>query len=382
MSNDKTDIRLLIAGDVFPNMPDGRSSFQHLHELLASADYAVGNCEGVYCDRPAPSPSHKHMMVAPRENGSFLSEAPFHAMSLANNHMMDGGYVGLSDTAELLNGQGIDTFGAGPTLAAALTPLVVERGGWKIAFLGFCTVFPVGYEARSSRPGVAPLRVRTFYSDPDPNFWEPGIDPLIVTQAFPEDVERYRQAIVDAREVADYVVVLPHWGYSSRLEFLQDYEIELARDAVDHGADVVLCAHHHSLRPVERRGNGTIFFGLGTLVHHLGTIYPPSENELARRRERFGEQAHIPEAEFPYFPFNRDARMSGLAAIHIDSQGAISIGWFPAQILSDGSTEPLDPGDPRAKEITDYFDRLTQQVGFSTSYNLGERDGWAFIEIG
>ncbi len=151
-----------------------------------------GNCEGVYSDRPAKSPSHKHFMGAPRERGAMLGEVGFDVMTCANNHMVDGGYVGLEDTLELLREQGIAVTGAGKDLAEATRPAIVERHGLRIAFLGFCSVFPVGYEATSSRPGLAPLRVRTFYGDPDPNFWEPGIEPVITTVPVQEDLERYR----------------------------------------------------------------------------------------------------------------------------------------------------------------------------------------------
>ena len=120
--------------------------------------------------------------------------------------------------------------------------------GLRIAFLGFCTVFPVGYEARTARPGLAPLRVRTFYADPDPNFWEPGIEPVITTVPVQEDLDRFRSYDRQRAGQADYLVVACHWGYSSWVEVLQGYELELARDAVDHGADAVVCHHHHSLR--------------------------------------------------------------------------------------------------------------------------------------
>ena len=190
-------VSVLAVGDVFPDVPDGRRPFAALEPLFQQADVVFGNCEGVYSDRPAPSPSHKHFMGAPREHGSMLGAVGFDAMTLANNHMVDGGYVGLEDTLELLHEQEIATTGAGASLEEALRPAVVERDGLRIAFLGFCSVFPVGYEARPDRPGLAPLRVRTFYADPDPNFWEPGIEPLIVTDPFPQDLARFRATIAD-----------------------------------------------------------------------------------------------------------------------------------------------------------------------------------------
>jgi poly-gamma-glutamate synthesis protein (capsule biosynthesis protein) len=369
-------VEVMVAGDVYPNVADGVASFRDLREILAAADVVAGNCEGVYSDQPSPAPSHKHMMVSPAQRGAMLGEAGFDVLSLANNHMIDGGYAGLEDTRKLLAGQGIQTMGAGENLAAALRPAIVERGGVAVAFLGFCSVFPVGYEARAGRPGIAAVRVRTHYSDPDPNFWEPGIEPVISTEPFPDDLDRYQQAIAAAREQADVVLVLNHWGYSSRLEIVQDYELQLARAAVDSGADAVLCCHHHSLRGIEFRAGKPIFYGLGTLVHHLTTLYPPSAGELDRRRAAFGALAHIPDPEFPLFPFHPDARQTGLAVLDISAAGIVTAGFVPAVIRQDGSTEPLRPGDQRADDILAYLQRITADRGFTTAFRPAERHGY------
>lgn len=374
-------IEVLVAGDVYPNLPDGKASFAGLRDLLGAADVVAANCEGAYSDEPAPAPSHKHMMVSPAERGSMLGEVGFDVLSLANNHMIDGGYQGLRDTAALLNGQGIATMGAGDNLAAALRPAIVERGGVRVAFLGFCSVFPVGYEARPNRPGISAVRVRTHYDDPDPNFWEPGIDPVITTQPFAEDLDRYTATIAAVRQQADVVLVLNHWGYSSRLEILQDYELQLARAGVDAGADSVLCCHHHSLRGIEFRAGKPIFYGLGTLVHHLTTLYPPTEAELAKRRQKFGAQAHLPDPEFPFFHFHADARQTGLAVLDISAAGIVSVGFIPAVIHGDGSTEPLRPGDKRADQVIAYLQRITADRGFATVLRPGERHGYLFAAV-
>lgn len=373
-------VRVMVAGDVFPNLENGTDPFRHLHRLFGRADIVVGNCEGVYSDQPAPSPSHKHMMVAPRSRGEMLGAAPFHVMSLANNHMMDGGYVGLADTTELLASQGIAVTGAGDNLAAAVRPAVVERHGVRVGFLGFCSVLPVGYEARVNRPGIAAVRVRTFYADPDPNFWEPGIDPLIITAPIPEDLDRFREAIATAKRDVDVLVVLGHWGYSSRLESIQTYERELAEVAVLAGADAVLCAHHHSLRGVTFTHGAPVYYGLGTLVHHLTTLYPPSDSELTRRRRMFGEGAHIPDPDFPLFPFHADARQSGVAVLDFGKGGVRRAGFAPAMILADGSTEPLSSGDERAERVAGYLERISGGSGLDTNFTRGELDGFLVVE--
>ncbi|HXR13580.1 MAG TPA: CapA family protein [Solirubrobacteraceae bacterium] len=377
------DERVLVfsVGDVFPDVPDGRASFAPLTPLLSQADIVFGNCEGVYSDRPSRAPSHKHFNGAPRAHGDFLGEVPFHVMTCANNHMIDGGYEGLADTLELLGSQGIATTGAGIDIAAATRPAILERAGVRVAFLGFCSVYPVGYEAREGRPGLAPLRVRTYYGDPDPNFWEPGVDPVIETVPFAEDLARYRESIAAARRQADFVVVAPHWGYSSWMEVLQDYELTLARDAVEHGADAVMCCHHHALRGVEIHRGKPIFYGLGALIHHFNSIKVTAADRAARQA-RFGERSSFSEAEeFPLFPFRVDARKTGIAVLWLGADGAIETGFIPAHMLGDGSTEPLRAEDPRAAEVADYIERLSAQSGFATRFERSQFDGWMLLQV-
>jgi poly-gamma-glutamate synthesis protein (capsule biosynthesis protein) len=378
---DSRTVSIFAVGDVFPDVPDGRAAFRALEPLFATADIVFGNCEGVYSDAPEPAPTHKHFMCAPRERGSMLGAVGFDVMTLANNHMIDGGYAGLRDTSELLQSQGIAVTGAGENLEAATRPAIVERHGRRIGFLGFCTVHPVGYEARASRPGLASLRVRTHYADPDPNFWEPGIEPVISTFAHPGDLERCRAAIAHARELVDCLVVAHHWGYSSWMEVLQDYELELARDAVDHGADVVVCHHTHSLRGIEVYRDKPIFYGLGALMHHFSD-HKPSTQAMAERLALWGDIASMaPGEDLPLWPFRTDTQMTGIATLDLAPDGSVRAGLIPAMMLADGSTEPLAPADRRAAKVADYLERITRRVGFDTSYARDERSGFMLVRV-
>lgn len=378
---DRSTVSIFAVGDVFPDVPDGRAAFRALEPLFATADIVFGNCEGVYSDAPEPAPTHKHFMCARQERGSMLGAVGFDVMTLANNHMIDGGYAGLRDTSELLQSQGIAVTGAGENLEAATRPAIVERHGRRIGFLGFCTVHPVGYEARASRPGLASLRVRTHYADPDPNFWEPGIDPVISTLPDPGDLERCRAAIARARELVDYLVVAHHWGYSSWMEVLQDYELELARDAVDHGADVVVCHHTHSLRGIEVYQGKPIFYGLGALMHHFSD-HKPSTQAMAERLALWGDIASMaPGEDLPLWPFRTDTQMTSIATLDLARDGSVRAGLIPAMMLADGSTEPLAPGDPRAAKVAEYLERITRRVGFDTSYTRDERSGFMLVRV-
>ncbi|MEV0688131.1 CapA family protein [Nocardia sp. NPDC050378] len=377
-------VDLRAAGDVFSDVENGEAAFAPVAPLLTPGDIVLGNCEGVYSDRPAKSPTHKHFMGTGTVRAEPLKTAGFTVMTASNNHTLDGGYVGLDDTRATLKSLGIDTPGAGANLDEATRPYVTEHNGVRVAIVGFTTVFPKGYEARPNRPGLAPLRVTTSYLDPDENFWEPGIPPLITTAAVPEDLERCRRSIAAAREQADIVVVSMHWGYSHVLERLMDYEPRLARDAVDHGADVVLCTHHHALRPVEFYAGRPIFYGTGALVHHFqGPSVTPAMR--ANSMNRYGELSSMrpPAEEFELWPFAEEARRSMVVALSLrkGENPVAEVGFFPAQMLADASTTALEPGDPRASVIADYVQRMSAEQGFPAAFELTERDGWAYVRV-
>jgi poly-gamma-glutamate capsule biosynthesis protein CapA/YwtB (metallophosphatase superfamily) len=381
MATGQETVSVFAVGDVFPDVPDGQAAFAALEPLFATADVVFGNCEGVYSDAPAPAPSHKHFMCTTRDRGSMLGAVGFDVMTLANNHMIDGGYEGLRDTIDLLTGQGIAVTGAGADLAEATRPAVVERNGLRIGFLGFCTVHPVGYEACPSRPGLSSLRVRTHYADPDPNFWEPGIDPVISTVPDASDLERYRSVIGRVKESVDFLVVACHWGYSSWLEVLQDYELELGRIAAESGADAVVCHHHHSLRGVELHQGTPIFYGLGALIHHFSS-HMPTKADMTARLARFGPLASMaPGEDLPLFPFRTDSQMTGIAAFDVASDGLVATGLIPALMLADGSTAPLRSDDPRAAEVAEYLERITRRVGFETTFTREQREGYMLLRI-
>lgn len=373
-------ISIFAVGDVFVDIENGASAFRHVGGLFAEADIVVGNCEGVYSDRPSPPPTVRHPMTAPRARAGGLGSVPFHVMTCANNHIIDGGYVGLVDTLDELGCQGIQTTGAGAGIREALRPALIERNGIRVAFLSVASVFPVGYEARGERPGLAAIRIRTFYSAPDPTFWEPGVPPATTTIPMQEDLDRLGEAIAAAGSQADLVIVSCHWGNSSLYEVVQEYERRTARLVVDMGADAVLCHHHHSLRGIEFHEGRPIFYGLGAFVHHF-SHYNQSEANLISSRRIYGDHAHGPREGFPLYPFHPDARLTGIATITARKDGIVGLGFVPAVVLPDGSTAPCASGSPQAEQVIDYFRRLTSDLGSDVTVTETTHGDWASLEI-
>jgi poly-gamma-glutamate synthesis protein (capsule biosynthesis protein) len=382
----------MASGDVFPDLEDGASSFQHLSPLFARADIVFGNCEGVYSDRGSQSQAPTHMVFggAPRRRGEMLGSAPFHVMTLANNHAVDGGYVGLADTMQMLHDQGVATTGAGQDLDEATRPALLERSGKTVAFLGFASSFPIGYEARASRPGIAPLRIDTFYRNPLPNFNDPGIDPEVVTVPRAEDLRLLHESIARAKEKSDYVVIGFHQGTNAEVrnatvpkakthdkiwkDVVQESELATARDAVDHGADAVICAQHAALRGMEIYKGKPIFYGMGALVHHFHRRggHTRSDHKLITEWES---------DVFPYWPYDRpETRMSGVAMLWFDGD-TIAAGFVPAMMLPDGSTEPLADNDPRADAVAKHLNSMNADEGFGTRLVDDKFGEWRLLRV-
>src|SRR4051794_37278831 len=111
--------------------------FERVRALLDKADLLFGNLECPLL--PADFPVD---LVDPRGIASFadgagaLRDAGFDVVNLANNHILDGGTIGLRHTASALRAEGVHPLGVGDTQDEAWQPVVLERHGRAWGFLG------------------------------------------------------------------------------------------------------------------------------------------------------------------------------------------------------------------------------------------------------
>lgn len=203
---------------------------------LRKGDILVGNLEAPITTAGVEFSGKKFRFRTRPETAEILSRIGFSVLTLANNHIMDFGAGGLSDTLRYLDRAGIRHAGAGTTLSEARREALVQVKGKRVAFLAYSLTYPEEFFARRDRPGTAP-----------------GLDASIR-----EDVGRMRPA-------ADYVVVSVHWGAEGK-GFPKAYQQRVARVAIDAGADLVLGHHPHVLQGVERYRGRTIFYSLGNFT--------------------------------------------------------------------------------------------------------------------
>lgn len=215
---------------------------------LMTGDIGFANLEGPLTDRGEVWPKAYNFRTPPRFASGLLT-GHFNAVSLANNHAMDYGAIGLQDTIAALDAAGVRHTGGGDGILQALTPAVFDIRGIRVAFVA-CVLTPNesggfdvhAWSAREREPGVA-----------------------VCNRAL------LRDAIAAARRLADFVAVAVHAGdeYHNVPNATQR---ELADEALADGADIYLGAHTHVVQPVEQRGNQLIAWGLGNFIFDLDDV--------------------------------------------------------------------------------------------------------------
>lgn len=305
MSN--REMTMLIVGDVFVKRHDPPSVFQHAKDLMRSADFMLGNLEGSVCD--VGTAREKHGAVAWKADSkqiAAIEAAGFHAMTVANNHMMDFGHDAMLATIANLDRIGVKHTGGGRNFAEAHAPAIVERDGCKVALLGYTSVFMADWEAGANSSGLAVMRARTSYEPPARYFEAPGTPPIIHTWVEAEHKAQLAADIAAARKQADIVICTFHWGVSAGYVKLTEYQVELGRHAVDAGADLVFGHHPHVAQGIEVRNGRAIFYSLGnfTFANHNAAKGHELETVMIRCRIRDRKIAAV-----EFLPVRCDARL-------------------------------------------------------------------------
>lgn len=232
------DLSVLIAGDFCPRERTiplfGQNCIlsPEIAKEIKCSDISVANLECPVSEnkqnailKEGPNLSCDHNAIKE------LSYMGFSIATLANNHILDYGTDGISGTLETCKDYNIRTVGAGINRDEAATILYQSIYDVTVAIINCCEhEFSVSF---GNNPGSNPL------------------DP----------VQQYYK-IQEARQKADYVIVIVHGG-------LETYQLptirmkEVYRFFIDAGANVVVNHHQHCFSGYEVYNNSPIFYGLG-----------------------------------------------------------------------------------------------------------------------
>lgn len=244
----KGPVRILVTGDFCPvngvnDLIIGRKTeqvFNNFQSIINNADFAITNLECPLTSESTHIVKIGPLMKADIQCAEFLSQSGFKLVTLANNHIMDYGIVGLKSTIESCINNGLHYVGAGEDYSKAREIYLTNVGGRTIAILNYAeNEYSTSF---GNSPGANPFEPINVYHD-----------------------------MTWVKNRADYVFVIYHGGHE--MYPLPSPRIKKTfRYLADLGADVVVSHHSHCFSGYEVYNGTFIFYGLGNFIFHKPSI--------------------------------------------------------------------------------------------------------------
>jgi len=195
------------------------------------ADLIFGNLEFGLADEEIHGHSiHEVYCRGMKRYVTFLREAGFSVLNMANNHQYQHGKKHFADTIDNLKSGGIRVCGTPDDFSAEN---ILKVAGQSVAFLGW-----------SERPRQ--------------DFSETSLYNEFDEETAYLDIERMSKMV-------DLLCVSIHWG-EEFVGIMNERERTIARNMIDHGSSIVIGHHPHVIREVESYHGGIIAYSLGNFI--------------------------------------------------------------------------------------------------------------------
>lgn len=423
-------VTIAAVGDIVaataPSLADER--FAPVARLLSGADAVFGNFESSALDpiataaTPSAEPSGGWLLTPPSVLPG-LRGAGFNLLSRANNHATDFGVDGMLETDRLLTQQGFVIAGTGGSLAHARAPRFLDTPRARIALVAATTTFTPSsragpaYGVLAPRPGASTIRLTRLINVDQQTFEAIGrmkerqpsgadltpsrlglgtsqtqdidllgarfrlsTEPGYSYALYPRDLAEVSAAIGEARKRSDIVIFSLHahepgnWS-----ETPADVLQQIARAAIDAGADAVVGHGPHQLRGIEVYKGRPILYSLGNFFYQTKSFgedtWAPMEVSGYDPMLMTPEQARLLGAERWYegivvhLNFDRDKKIRELRFHPVDLGQDLSG-------RDKGSPGPASAA--MAERILTRLDRLSARYGTRLEINRGV----AVLQIG
>lgn len=214
--------------------------WQHVSRILNADDITFANLETSVSER---GKTYKPEGFGFRSKPSTLEgiyNAGIDTVSLANNHSLDFGEEALIDTMSYLSQYNINYVGAGIDKTAAEAPIIINSKDYTVGFIAYNSIIPwESWKASEQSSGTASFSKN--------------------------DTDNIMKNIEQIKDTCDLLFVVLHWGveYSNTPE---EWQIQLAHQIIDAGADGVIGHHPHILQGIEIYKEKPILYSIGNFV--------------------------------------------------------------------------------------------------------------------
>ncbi len=203
-------------------------------DIFKKDDISFANLEGPVSDKGRNVGSIYSFRMNPTIL-PILKNLGFDIFSVANNHAGDWTIAAFEDTLKRLNENEIKYTGGGFNYSQAIEPLIIEKNGIKIGFIGFSDVGPNWLAAKTNTPGI-----------------------LLASD------KNFKEIIKNSKQKSDFLIVSFHFGdeykdYNKRQEFL-------AHVAIDNGANIIIGHHPHVEQSIAFYKEKPIIYSLGNFM--------------------------------------------------------------------------------------------------------------------
>jgi poly-gamma-glutamate synthesis protein (capsule biosynthesis protein) len=187
-----------------------------------------------------------HYRMHPHNVGC-ITAARIDCCCLGNNHILDWGYDGLTETIQTLDSAGIAHGGAGRNAAEAAAPAVLDvPGKGRVLVFSYGTPssgIPPEWAATANRPGV--------------NFLEDTSEKTAVRIARQMNAFKHKN---------DVIVASIHWGGNWGYQIGEE-EVRFAHQLIEHSISIVHGHSSHHVKTAEIYGDRLVLYGCGDFLN-------------------------------------------------------------------------------------------------------------------
>lgn len=256
--------------------------------VLRDADLTVVNLETAVTERGTPETKAFTFRTSPAAL-DVLRGAGVDVASIANNHGLDYGPLGVPDALAASRDEDFPLIGIGENESQALTPYRTTIHGNRVGVIAATQVLDdnliPSWTATEDHPGLASAK---------------RVDSLLA-------------AVRALRSKVDTLVVFLHWGIETHT-CPSEAQTTLAHQLADAGADIIVGGHAHRVQGAGRLDHAIVNYGLGNFAFYAGSP---------------------------------EAATTGVFRVTTGGGKPAVYEWIPARIDGNGSPIPLDGTDAR-----------------------------------
>ncbi len=215
--------------------------FSHsIDSLFATCHAVIANLECPVTHIKAPV-QKRYIFRGDPEMLPVLKRHGITHLNLCNNHSIDQGREGLTDTRRNIQQAGMTPFGAGRNMQEAAQPLLLTEQPRRVWLLTSLRLALENYAYLPDQPCVS----------------QEPMDSLLK-----------RVATLRRKDPRAVIIVSLHWGGEHTLQPVPRQRLDAHR-LIRAGADALICHHTHTLQTVEHYQGRPIYYSIGNFIFDL-----------------------------------------------------------------------------------------------------------------